>query len=146
MATKHEDGVKMSDKKYSCNKCEKGFLTGLKLKKHMRSHSVTESGEHECEVCQKRFPSSSSLFLHRNIHLEEKPFKCDDCAKGFAQKGNFKAHIQRYHGKDLDAVLSESFNNILVGDAETVEVEADFSGAALKYVEVDEAKNSEVLK
>ena len=172
IAKKHVDAVKLSDtfvniknnkweadgsdasgKKYKCDKCEKSFLTGLKLKKHKKKH--TGSGEHECEVCQKRFHSSSSLFLHRNIHLEEKPFKCDDCDKGFNQKGNLKAHLQKYHGKEMSAVLSE--NNVMVGEAETMEVEVDFPGAIEEEVEVDfpeaieeevelnEAKKSEVI-
>ena len=124
--SRHEDQVHAIGNNYKCVKCEKSFLTELKLKKHMRSHSATGSGEHECEVCQKWFPSSSNLILHRNIHLEEKPFKCDYCDKGFNQRGNLKVHLQKYHNKELGAVLSESFNNIHVGEANTMKVRAIF--------------------
>ena len=130
IARQHKDAVKTyaNGDRYNCNKCEKGFLSGQKLKKHMRLHIVTESGEHECEVCQKRFSSNCSLVLHRNIHLEEKPYICNDCDKGFSQKGNLKAHRKSYHEKELNDVLSEGFNDVLVGEAETIEVEVDFSG------------------
>ena len=136
IAKKHEDGVNMYDikgQRYTCSRkyndktCEKQFLTGPKLKRHIKSHRVTESGNHKCEICEKPFPSSSSLFLHRNIHLEEKPFKCDDCYKGFAQKGNLKDHIQKYHNKDGDT-FSESFNTILFGEVITIKAEGSFSG------------------
>ena len=142
---KLETDINMSGKKYKCNKCNRRFLTGKKLKKHMKSHSVTGSGEHECEVCQKRFPSSSSLILHRNIHLEEKPFNCDDCDKGFNQKGNLKSHIQKYHGKELSDVLSESLNDVFVSEAETMEVEVDFPVAVEQELVVDDIKNREII-
>ena len=131
--------------RYKCVKCEKSFLTGRKFSEHMRTHSVTGSGEHQCEVCQKRFPSSSSLILHRNIHLEEKPFKCDECDKGFAQKGNLKAHIQRYHDKEPSALLSENINTTLGGEAETMEGEPNLPEAAEDKVEVSESNNSDVI-
>ena len=40
----HRDQVHVSGNKYKCTKCEKSFLTGLKLNKHIISH--TGSGEH----------------------------------------------------------------------------------------------------
>ena len=146
IATKHEDDEGkqfVSYTEYNCNKCEKGFHTGRKLKRHIRSHNVTESGSYKCEVCQKRFPSGSSLFMHRNIHLEEMPFKCEDCDKGFAQKGNFKAHIKKHHNAELDDVLSESL--IDVDTAETIEVEVDFSGSLEEEVELDAANKRGVI-
>ena len=55
--------------------------------------------QHKCGVCQKQFSSGSNLYLHKSIHLAEKPFKCDDCDKGFTQKGNLKGHLQKHHSK-----------------------------------------------
>ena len=124
-----------SDKKYSCDRCAKRFVTRTKLKKHKRAHTVF--AEHQCDLCQKRFLSNSSLVLHKNIHLEEKPFKCEDCDKGFNQKGNLKGHLQKSHGKELSDVLSESFNNVLVGKAE---LEGSFSGALKGEGELDKSE------
>ena len=36
-----------------------------------------------CDVCKQTFKSKSSLNVHKSIHTEKKPFKCEDCDKSF---------------------------------------------------------------
>merc|ERR1712126_13745 len=68
---------------------------------------VKKIEEYACNSCPKTFPTNQSLKLHTNIHLAEKPFKCSECGKYFAQKGNMRVHLYKNHGiteegKDLD--------------------------------------------
>ena len=51
-----------------------------------------------CNLCPKSFPTNLSLTMHKNIHFDEKPFKCIKCEKTFAQKGNLRVHMYRNHG------------------------------------------------
>ena len=45
------------------------------------------------------FKAKNSLFLHKNIHLDRKPFKCEVCGKEFNQKGNMQVHVKNYHSQ-----------------------------------------------
>ena len=68
---------------------------------------VKKIEEYACNSCPKTFPTNQSLKLHTDIHHAEKPFKCSECGKDFAQKGNMRVHLYKNHGiteegKDLD--------------------------------------------
>ena len=84
---------------FPCGKCSKSFLTQKRLRKHMRSHMELTN---QCDVCEKSFQNMGTLALHRNIHLEQKPFKCGTCGKDFSQKGNLKTHMQKHHGQEMN--------------------------------------------
>ena len=95
---------------FPCGKCSKSFSTQKRVKKHMRSHMEFAN---KCDVCEKSFQNMGALMLHRNIHLDQKPFKCETCGKDFSQKGNLKTHMQKHHGIEMnDSIVIAGVANI----------------------------------
>uniref|UniRef100_G3P8E8 C2H2-type domain-containing protein n=1 Tax=Gasterosteus aculeatus TaxID=69293 RepID=G3P8E8_GASAC len=57
---------------------------------------------HRCQMCLKRFPSTSKLQRHMLTHTGQRPFGCEVCGKRFRQKTHLRVHFRthlwsRYH-------------------------------------------------
>jgi len=69
------------------------------------SNNITEHPDdeeprsHLCTVCDKRFPTNSTLIIHSRTHSGEKPFLCTVCDKRFAWKYNLTRHIRTHTGE-----------------------------------------------
>ncbi|XP_064629652.1 zinc finger protein 420-like [Lineus longissimus] len=50
-----------------------------------------------CRWCGKVCSSMISLKQHERVHTGERPFKCSQCEKTFAQTSNLKKHFGRVH-------------------------------------------------
>lgn len=53
---------------------------------------LSSEGKSTCPTCMKQFSKPSQLKLHLNIHLIERPFRCDSCVVSFRTKGHLQKH------------------------------------------------------
>lgn len=85
---------------HSCRICAKTF----KLKQSMKRHEANHSGKKpwRCSECNKRFAEKGNAVKHQLLHSDNpKQWLCPVCKKTFTQKGNAKKHVKSVHGFDL---------------------------------------------
>lgn len=64
----------------------------------MKSHLNIR--QHICLTCNKAFIEKSHLVRHQKIHLNEKPYKCQECNYQTTRPDKMKEHFARHHGPD----------------------------------------------
>lgn len=47
----------------------------------------------KCNECGKGFCQSRTLAVHKILHMEESPHKCSICGRSFNQRSNLKTHL-----------------------------------------------------
>ena len=77
---------------FKCNVCPKRFFEESQLEKHKAIHKGDEPISFQCEICGKEFTKSGNLNTHIKTHSAQKPFKCDNCLKGFALELYLRRH------------------------------------------------------
>lgn len=101
-----------NEKKYECNVCFKKFGHKSSFQMHNIIHfkdSLPENDPRvkrrkrelelvECAICKLKV-GRKSLFLHKKIHIEELPHKCDTCGKSFRRKSSMKEHMHTHMDK-----------------------------------------------
>ncbi|CAC5381029.1 KRAB [Mytilus coruscus] len=102
------------DRIFQCDQCPKRFFKQVMLaqtakaykdpdtlRKHIRFiHKTAEEDgnrkEYPCPFCDKVFYSNGHRKRHLIKHTGERPFKCEECGKGFTEKRSLQNH-QRIH-------------------------------------------------
>ena len=90
------------EKPFPCELCKKRFLTSSHLKDHMKIH--TKAKPHQCSHCNKAFANKSHLTIHIRTHTGEKPYKCVFCGRCFAQSSLLKTHKKAQHADEEEPV------------------------------------------
>lgn len=72
--------------------CKKGFCQSRTLAVHKMIHQ--EGSPHKCDICKKVFNQRSNLKTHMRTHTDEKPYVCkyDDCGKEFRRNCDLRRH------------------------------------------------------
>ncbi|KAF1387401.1 hypothetical protein PFLUV_G00078310 [Perca fluviatilis] len=62
---------------------------------HLRDHRYIHSKEKpfKCQECGKGFCQSRTLAVHKTLHMQESPHKCPTCGRTFNQRSNLKTHL-----------------------------------------------------
>jgi len=103
---KHDDTKKSNDSGQKCSLCTKhdfdGYLvfkSDKKLKEHIENKHVQHYESWDCEKCDFKYSSATSLGNHMNeIHIN--PFQCELCQKQFSSRYVLKNHIDSIHTAD----------------------------------------------
>lgn len=74
----------------ACNICNKKFATSSGLRGHVEI--THKKNVFICSICGKSLCSKMSLENHMNLHQEKKPFVCDVCGKRFRTMYLLKTH------------------------------------------------------
>ncbi|XP_045540705.1 uncharacterized protein LOC106711047 [Papilio machaon] len=96
--SKHKNLVHTDKSKiHECNVCQKKYNSKSTLAEHMHTH--TGSKPHTCSVCIKSFASKYTLQSHLKTHLDRpRPFKCTQCGKSFLTQQNLNQHEKTHSG------------------------------------------------
>ncbi|XP_055372765.1 zinc finger protein 41-like [Condylostylus longicornis] len=100
-----------------CEFCGKVCKTKQKLRLHLELHLPPEEREkllYKCPHCTKKFTQSAKVKEHvRAIHLQEKPFVCEQCGKNFASQSNLCSHKRTHDNQSRlkCSICPKIFNN-----------------------------------
>ena len=74
------------------------------------SNQASGSGKFVCEICQKAFPHHQQLFLHKKVHIFERPYRCDPCGISFRTFGTLQKHkrsTSHFNKVNINATFGE---------------------------------------
>lgn len=80
---------------FKCIYCDKKFSYQLLLVQHEKKHLVT--GKYQCTLCDMKYNSRDKLYVHIKSHLKLNDYICQYCGREFLRSNSMKRHIQTMH-------------------------------------------------
>lgn len=80
----------LGEKPHRCDVCDKRFSSTSNLKTHLRLHNGQRP--YSCERCQLSFTQFVHLKLHARIHNNERPFNCAKCGRQYISPSGLRTH------------------------------------------------------
>ncbi len=78
------------EKPHQCDVCEKRFSSTSNLKTHLRLHSGQKP--YACDICPAKFTQFVHLKLHKRLHTNERPYICPTCSKRYISPSGLRTH------------------------------------------------------
>ncbi|XP_011706179.1 PREDICTED: zinc finger protein 626-like, partial [Wasmannia auropunctata] len=63
-------------------------------------HLRVKDRKYQCDICQKKFTQNGHLTVHKRIHSGVRPYKCDVCSFTFRRLDVMKRHRMLKHFKN----------------------------------------------
>ncbi|KAI9554433.1 hypothetical protein GHT06_019705 [Daphnia sinensis] len=87
------------EKAYTCDVCNKIFLTKQTLTDHRSMHDPTRG--FQCSFCPVKLTVKSSLIAHEKLHTRETPHECSFCEMRFHSTYLLQIHIRTHQPSQL---------------------------------------------
>ncbi|CAG2053228.1 unnamed protein product [Timema podura] len=78
------------EKPHQCDICKKRFSSTSNLKTHLRLHSGQKP--YACDLCPAKFTQFVHLKLHKRLHTNERPYTCQGCNKKYISASGLRTH------------------------------------------------------
>lgn len=89
--------VHTKERNYQCDQCGNSYGTKTALKNHKFTH--LEVKNFTCDICHKKFKSNHRLYAHKSLHEAEKKHECEICHAKFTIKQYLNFHMKK-HSKE----------------------------------------------
>ncbi|KOB75837.1 Uncharacterized protein OBRU01_06758 [Operophtera brumata] len=109
--------VHNGEKPYICKLCNQGFMTQRSLSHHT-GFKHRDAAKFKCTTgqCDKAFPTISMLEFHvLKAHLDNTPYICQHCARGFLRPCDLSRHLKMNH-MDHTRVKSQFIKTVHISD------------------------------
>ncbi|KAI7809976.1 zinc finger protein 182 [Triplophysa rosa] len=91
------DALSRFSSTHSSSCLPKTFTHSVYVEDHPRSHARPKP--FRCEECGKGFTQKTRLITHRRVHTGEKPFRCQLCGKTFSRQDNCLRHVRLHNAQ-----------------------------------------------
>ena len=88
------------EKIYKCSSCKRAYAFRKDWMAHEKNHELRKTKRFACTLCEYKASLPEGLAGHmRNMHSDERPYKCDMCPYAFKVNKTLKNHKKYIHEK-----------------------------------------------